>query len=111
MSLSSERQKRQTVMAHPYSTQRSSPRALAVCPISVTFESCEAHGIVRDISAGGIYFYSSSKPPLHANISFSLRLKGKNITGTGEVVRVEQPAPGSAIGIAIKISSYNEAAV
>ncbi|HKE31852.1 MAG TPA: PilZ domain-containing protein [Candidatus Angelobacter sp.] len=98
-------------MVHSYKTQRSSPRALAVCPISVTFESCEAHGIVRDISEGGIFFYSSSKPPLHASINFSLRLKDKNISGTGEVVRVEQPAPGSAIGVAIKISSYNEAAV
>lgn len=93
-------------MAIPYTTQRSSPRSFIVCPISLTFESGTTHGIVRDISEDGIFFYSNFKPPLQANIHFSLRLKGKNITGSGEVVRVEQNAPGAAIGIAVKISGY-----
>lgn len=36
------------------------------------------------------------------NIQFSLQLKDKHINGRGEVVRVEQSAPGAAIGIAVK---------
>jgi hypothetical protein len=94
-------------MANRYPIQRSSPRAFILCPISVSFQSCEAHGIVRDISDGGIFLYLNSKPPLSSEITFSLRLKGEDISGTGEVVRIEEPAPGAAIGVAIKISSYN----
>jgi hypothetical protein len=62
------------------------------------------------MSAEGIFFYLNSKPPLHTNINFSVRLEGKRITGIGEVVRVEQAAPGAAIGVAIKISSSNQTA-
>lgn len=39
------------------------------------------------------------------NIQFNLQLKDKNITGKGEVVRVEQSAPGAAIGIAVRFSN------
>ena len=92
----------------PHANQRSSPRSLVVCPISLSFQFGEAHGVLRDISAGGIFFYSNFRPPLQMNINFSLRLKGKHITGTGEVVRVEESAPGAAIGVALKTSSYNE---
>ena len=92
-------------MALSDTTQRSSQRSFIVCPISLTFESGTAHGILRDISETGIFFYSNFKPPLQANISFSLRLKDRTITGSGEVVRVEQNAPGAAIGIAVKIST------
>lgn len=82
--------------------QRSSPRRLIVCPISISSDSGTAHGILRDISEGGIFFYSSFRPSLGMNIQFSLQLKDKHINGRGEVVRVEQSAPGAAIGIAIK---------
>lgn len=92
------------VLRHP--NKRSSPRTMIVCPISVTFQSGVAHGIVRDISTGGIFFYLNSKPQLHSEVSFSVRIKGENISGTGEVIRIEESAPGAAIGIAIKISSY-----
>lgn len=39
------------------------------------------------------------------NIQFNLQLKDKNITGKGEVVRVEQSAPGAAIGIAVRFNN------
>ena len=45
------------------------------------------------------------------NISFSVRLKDKQITGTGEVVRVEEGAPGAAIGVAVKILNSDESPV
>lgn len=87
-----------------YRNQRSSPRRLIVCPISFSSDAGAAHGILRDISEGGIYFYSNFKPSLGLNIEFSLQLKEKNMTGRGEVVRVEQSAPGAAIGIAVKFN-------
>lgn len=95
----------------PYANRRSTPRSFVVCPISLSFHSGTAHGILRDISAGGIFFYSDFTPPLQMSITFSLRLKDKQITGVGEVVRVEQSTPGAAIGVAVKISSYDESPV
>src|SRR5579864_4854271 len=105
------RQRKETfAMVLRHRNQRSSPRTFVVCPISVSFESSVVHGIVRDISTGGIFLYLNSKPPLHSEISFSVRLKDQNLSGTGEVVRIEEPAPGAAIGVAIKISSYDRRA-
>jgi hypothetical protein len=95
-------------MASKPSNERSSPRSLLFCPISVTFPEGEAHGILRDISSGGIFFYSSLKPALQTSINFVLHLKDKKLRGKGEVVRVEQSVPGAAIGVAVKISGYDE---
>jgi len=97
------------VLPHP--NRRSSKRSSIVCPISLTFKSGTAYGVLRDISAGGIFFYSNFRPTLEMNINFSVRLKNKQITGTGEVVRVEGGEPGAAIGVAVKILSSDESPV
>ena len=97
-------------MVPQYANQRSEPRSLVVCPVSVTFGSRVIHGIVRDISAGGIFLYLNSRPPMHCKVRFSLRLRDENVSGTGEVIRIEERVPGAAIGIAIRISSYDDAA-
>jgi len=92
----------------PDTNQRASARSFVVCPISVSFESSVHHGIVRDISANGIFFYVNSKLPLYTNIDFTVQLKDKNITGSGQVVRLEEGVPGAAIGVALKISTSAE---
>lgn len=76
-----------------------------VCPISISTASGTVHGIVRDISTGGIFFYANFKPVMRARLDFSLQLKGKKISGQGEVIRIEHSAPGAAFGIALKLSS------
>src|SRR5215472_954193 len=96
------------VMAFSHSTQRSSPRSFIVCPISLTFEAGTAHGILRDISENGMFVYSNYRPQLESTINFSLRLGEKHITGSGDVIRVEQSSPGAAIGIAVRFSSYQD---
>jgi len=96
-------------MVPQYANQRSEPRSLVVCPISVSFESRVIHGIVRDISAGGIFLYLNSTLPLHSMVRFRLRLKDENLSGAGEVIRIEERVPGAAIGVAIRISSYDDA--
>ena len=96
------------VMAFSHTTQRSSPRSFIVCPISLTFETGTAHGILRDISQNGMFFYSNFRPSLQSMISFSVKLGEKNISGSGEVIRVEQSSPGAAIGVAVRISSYQD---
>ena len=90
-----------------YVTPRYTPRTPMVCPISVSFQSCTIHGIVRDISAGGVFVYLNCRPPLHTEVDFSLRLDDGNVTGSGEVIRIEESRPGAAIGVVIKISRYN----
>lgn len=97
--------KNPTTMVPQPTNQRSSPRSLLLCPVSISFQDGTAHGILRDISAGGIFFYSNIHPPLHASIDFIVHLNDKKISGTGKVVRVEQSAPGAAIGIALQISA------
>lgn len=94
----------------PYTNQRSSPRSLVICPISITTPSGPSYGIVRDISSSGIFFYSNFKPSLEMNLDFNLTLKEKQIAGSGQVVRIEQGAEGAAIGIALKIldSNFNQ---
>jgi hypothetical protein len=85
--------------------QRSSPRAFVIFPISISPESgARPHtGIVRDISKEGIFFYSNYNPQLQQTISLVLHLNNVEIECTGKVVRVEQKAPGAAVGIAVKI--------
>lgn len=90
-------------MVFRHMNQRSSPRKLLVCPIYIHFSQGTVHGILRDISADGIFFYSNFKPSLGMNLNFTLRINDRNVTGTGEVVRIEENRPGAAIGVAVKM--------
>lgn len=78
-----------------------------ICPISISTPSGQTYGIVRDISASGIFFYSNFKPSLEMNLDFNLTLKEKQIAGSGQVVRIEEGSAGAAIGIALKIVDSN----
>lgn len=95
-------------MANLHSNQRSSPRVLIVCPISIELESGTVHGIVRDISAGGIFFYSNFRPALNTEVDFVMRMKGKNVHGRGKIVRVQEGTPGAAIGVALKLAEPDQ---
>ena len=106
MGMSRSRQHRRTITG-PYTNQRSHPRSLVICPISISTPTGPTYGIVRDISASGIFFYSNFKPSLEMNLDFNLTLKEKQIAGSGQVVRIEQGAEGAAIGIALKIVDSN----
>lgn len=90
-------------VAGPYPNQRSSPRSFVVCPISIATPSGATHGVLRDISASGLFFYSTLKPSLKTNLEFTLTFNDKQISGTGQVVRIEEGVPGAAIGIALMI--------
>src|SRR5260370_12250136 len=97
--------KRGKTMSVLYTNERSSPRSFVVCPIAIAAPAGTTHGIVRDISTGGIFFYSNFKPALKMNIDFTLTFHDKRISGNGEVIRVEQGLPGAAIGVALKIAN------
>jgi PilZ domain len=93
-----------TTMASWSSNQRSSRRVFIVCPIAVKFKAGTAHGIVRDISSEGVFFYSKFRPTLDMDIDFVIQIEGQNMRGTGKVVRVQESVPGAAIGVAVRFS-------
>ena len=92
--------------------QRNALRAFVGLPAWLTIDrddGSEHVAFVRDISARGIFFYSDVEVAegnqltfvleyLHSNNRIRLHLKGR-------VVRVEQPTPTSAIGIAVAFPS------
>lgn len=92
------------LMATGLSNQRSSPRAFIVCPITVEFESGTVHGIVRDFSDTGLFFYSNFRPELQMKVDFVFHVDNRSISGHGKVVRVHEGSPGAAIGVAVKLS-------
>ena len=86
--------------------QRNALRAFVHLPAWLTIDrddTSEHVAFVRDISARGIFFYSDVEATfvleyLHSDNRVRLHLKGR-------VVRVEQPTPTSAIGIAVAFPS------
>ncbi len=95
------------IMLAPQVNKRSTPRSLVIFPVSITKKNGgETHsGIVRDISKEGVFFYSNYRPQPQDVISFVLHMSDNKIACTGQVLRVEQKAPGAAVGIAVKIQS------
>jgi len=93
------------IMLAPQVNKRCNPRSLVIFPITITAENGrETHsGIVRDISKDGIFFYSNYKPQPQEIITFVLHMSDNRISCTGQVLRVEQKAPGAAVGVAAKI--------
>ncbi|HEU5234939.1 MAG TPA: PilZ domain-containing protein [Terriglobales bacterium] len=66
---------------------------------------------LRDVSAGGAYFYADISPQLGTvmKLDFSVPVVGSEvqISCEGPVVRVEKKALGEESGIAIEISNLN----
>ena len=92
--------------------QRNVPRAFVRMPAWITVGSeynAEHVAFVRDISTRGIFFYSDFRPTPGQQISLVLEyLKGTNrvrLHLSGKVVRLEQSAADSAVGIAIRFDA------
>ncbi len=65
-------------------------------------------GLIRDVSDGGMFFYSDINPPCGSDLDFEFKMPQAGmepvwVACKGRVVRVEQPAPGAAIGVALSI--------
>ena len=68
-------------------------------------------GVLRDISEGGVFFYSDFKPPVGTEVRITFIPAGLNrsprIYCEGTVVRVEQVRVGAAPGIAVQLTNRN----
>ncbi len=66
--------------------------------------------LVRDLDRKGMYFYSKMAPEIGSEIEFVMRFpKWTNlqlIACKGKVLRVEQPADGAAVGVALHLTRF-----
>ena len=94
--------------------RRSVPRIPTRRAAWLTVHSPRRHehvSLVKDISARGVYFYSDFVPVVGNHLDFVIEyLRGESLVRLhfkGEVMRVEQPVPGSAPGIAVSFRSQS----
>jgi len=103
---------RRNAIAYPLQPdQRRATRYLITASADIKHDSGKHVGLVRDLSATGLFVYSNFKPSCGDELQLQIGLWNLTaekiaVTCRGKVVRVEQPASGAAIGIAISISSY-----
>jgi hypothetical protein len=66
--------------------------------------------MVRDLNRSGIFFYSSFRPTEGTELEFVMKFpKWTNlgpVACKGRVLRVEQPVPRAAIGVAMKLTRF-----
>jgi hypothetical protein len=99
----------------PSQERRAKPRFSVQLPIVVpaTDDIPELHGVTRDVSTAGVFFYAESWPEELGQIRFRMILPSE-VTSTesmrtlckGRVVRVERDLPGGKTGVAATIDSY-----
>ena len=98
--------------------RRSTPRVLARRTIRLTFESpCEEArlALMRDISTKGVFFYSEFSPSLGDELDFVLEFvsvsENVRFHFKGHVIRVEDPAPCCAPGVAVSFDPHERRAL
>ncbi len=98
---------RHAVMIGTHGEQRRALRLLTTAA-AVVYMNGERHiGLVRDLSATGLFVYSDFTPSLDTELNLSIRLsrdekKTAVFVCKGIVVRVEDSRNGAAVGIAIR---------
>lgn len=104
---------RHAVMLGTHGEQRRALRVLTTAP-AVVLRNGERHiGLVRDMSATGLFVYSDFTPAPGTELKLTIRLsQDKNKTAVflcqGSVVRVEDSDNGAAVGIALKFEGQGE---
>jgi hypothetical protein len=98
---------RHAVMIGTHGEQRRSLRLLTTAP-AVIYINGERHiGLVRDLSATGLFAYSDFTPEINAELKLTIQLsrddkKTAVFVCKGKVMRVENSRNGAAVGIAVK---------
>src|SRR6185369_83100 len=95
--------------------QRRALRLLTTAPAVVLMDGERHIGLVRDLSATGLFVYSDFTPKLGTELKLTIRLsRDKNRTAvflcSGKVVRVEASNKGVAVGIALQLEGQGEVA-
>ena len=88
-------------------SRREKSRTLLILPVAVRLGYCEHVGIVRDVSASGMFLYSNFTPPIGAEIELKVTLpapaKPQCLTYRGIVVRLTTGVMGAAVGVGLSL--------
>jgi hypothetical protein len=94
------------VMLNPRCNRRGNSRSLLVLPVSIALGYSRHQGVIRDISASGMFLYSDFTAPIGAEIE----LKVSSPTAGARpaiyraiVVRVMSGVTGAAVGIGLTV--------
>lgn len=101
-------------MPYPDCNRRSTSRTLLLLPVFIALGYGEHRGVVRDVSASGIFLYSDFTPPLGAEIELKLRPRRLNeqqepMSYSGLVSRVTSGVTGAPVGIALTVRTASAA--
>lgn len=103
----SSRMNGEDVMLRPASNRREKSRTLLILPVSVRLGYGEHVGIIRDVSASGMFLYSDFTPPIGAEIELKLTLpaptRPRLVTYRGIAVRLASGVTGAAVGIGLSL--------
>jgi hypothetical protein len=104
---------RHAVMIGAHGDQRRALRLLTTASAAVYFNDERHVGLVRDLSATGLFVYSDFTPAIDTELKLTIQLsrddkKTALFICQGKVVRVESSINGAAIGIAVK---FQEASI
>lgn len=105
----------QDVMLNPARNTRANSRTLLILPVSIGFARVEHAGVIRDISASGLFLFSSFTPAIGEEIELKLTLPAPVspspcVSYYGKVVRLTSGVAGAAVGIGLTLNGTRPAA-
>jgi PilZ domain len=62
----------ETIMLHPRRNRREKSRTLLILPVSIGLAYGEHQAVIRDISASGMFLFSTFTPPIGAEIELKM---------------------------------------
>jgi hypothetical protein len=88
-------------------SRRDKSRTLLILPVSVRMGYNDYVGIVRDVSASGMFLYSNFRPPIGAEVELNVTLPApaypQRVIYRGIVVRLTTGVTGAAVGIGLSL--------
>ncbi len=103
--------RRDALMLTTVTDERASARSFVYASFVLNLKDGDPRphvGLIRDVSDSGMFFYSDLKPACGSELDFHFKLprpgtEAQWIACRGRVVRVEHPAPGAAVGVALQV--------
>lgn len=104
----------QDVMLNPARNTRANSRTLLILPVSIGFARVEHAGVIRDISASGLFLFSNFTAPVGEEIELHLTLPApasppRRVSYRARVVRITTGVPGAAVGIGLTLNGTRAA--
>lgn len=97
-----------TLMLHPRCNRREKSRTLLILPVSIGVGYAQHQGIIRDVSASGMFLYSNFAPPVGAEIELTLLpstpTKRPCVAYRAIVVRLTSGVAGAAVGMGLTLN-------